>query len=323
MLSRRHVLALAGVLPAAVARAQSPAWPTRPIRMIVAFAPGGATDVLARLLSARLQTELGQPVVVENRAGAAGIIGTEAVARAAPDGTTLLLGSISTHAMNVPLYGARLSYDPVKDFTPIARVSTGYNLMVVHPGVPAQSVAELIALAKAQPGRLAYGSGGNGTSTHLAGEMFKTAAGVDLLHVPFRSTAPATSALLGGEIQLMFDTSVSALPLVREGRVRLLGVTAPQRMATMPEVPAVAETLPGFEMGTWNGVYAPPGTPPAIVERVDAAVRVALADPELVARFAALGTDTFYAGPAAFDAFLRREIQRWTEVVRAARITMD
>ncbi|HWX46613.1 MAG TPA: tripartite tricarboxylate transporter substrate binding protein [Roseomonas sp.] len=314
-------LGLAGLSQRAMA--QPADWPTKPVHLIVAFAPGGATDVLARLLAERLQAVLGQPVVVENRAGAAGIIGTEAAARAAPDGYTLLQGTISTHAMNVPLYGAKLSYDPVRDFAPIARTSTGYNLLVVHPGVPARSVGELIALAKAKPGSLAYGSGGNGTSTHLAAEMFKTMAGVDLLHVPFRSTAPAATALTAGEIQVMFDTSVSSLPLVREGRLRALAVTAPKRMASQPDLPTVAETLPGFEMGTWNGLYAPAGTPAAILERVDAAARAALQDPGLVARYAALGTDVFYANGRDFDAFLKAEIDRWTRVVRDARITMD
>ncbi|MDB5370237.1 MAG: hypothetical protein JWP20_1795 [Roseomonas sp.] len=323
--SRRGFAALALGLgaPALPARAQPAGWPRKPIRLIVAFAPGGATDVLTRLLAERLQAGLGQPVVVENRAGAAGIIGTEAAAHAAPDGYTLLQGTISTHAMNVPLYGAKLSYDPVRDFAPIARTSTGYNLLVVHPAVAAANVAELIALAKARPGGLAYGSGGNGTSTHLAAEMFKTMAGVDLLHVPFRSTAPAAAALVAGEIQLMFDTSVSSLPLVRDGRVRALAVTAPRRMASMPDLPAVAETLPGFEMGTWNGLYAPAGTPPAILERIDEATRAALRDPDLIARYAALGTEVFYAGGAEATEFLKAEILRWTRVVRDARITMD
>jgi tripartite-type tricarboxylate transporter receptor subunit TctC len=325
MLGRRGLalLGLAAAAPFAAPRIARAAWPERPIRLVVAFAPGGATDVLARLLATRLQAELGQPVVVENRAGAAGIIGTELAARAAPDGYTLLLGTISTHAMNVPLYGARLSYDPVKDFAPVARISTGYNLLVVNQAVRAANVGELIALAKAQPGALAYGSGGNGTSTHLAAEMFKTMAGVELLHVPFRSTAPAATALVAGEVQVMFDTSVSSMPLVRDGQVRALAVTSPQRIASLPDLPTVAETLPGFEMGTWNGIYAPVGTPPAILARIDAAARAALRDRDLLGRLATLGTDAFYAGAEEFAAFLQAEIQRWTRVVRDARIVMD
>jgi tripartite-type tricarboxylate transporter receptor subunit TctC len=321
-LTRRSSLALLGSALAAPALAQQN-WPDKSIRLIVAFAPGGATDVLARILAEKLSVHLGQAVVVDNRAGAAGIIGTEAVARAAPDGYTLLLGTISTHAMNVPLYGAKLSYDPAKDFAPIARTSTGYNLLVVNPSVPSKNVAELIALAKQKPGALAYGSGGNGTSTHLAAEMFKTMAGVQLLHVPFRSTAPAATALAAGEIQLMFDTSVSALPMAREGRTRVLAVTAPKRLSSMPDVPAVAETVPGFEMGTWNGLYAPPGTPRPILQKVADAANAALRQPDLIARYASLGTEVFPAGPEEFAEFLQAEIRRWTQVVHDARITMD
>lgn len=321
-LSRRAALALTAGL-ATPALAQAPDWPRKPIRLIVAFAPGGATDVQARLLAEKLSTLLGQSVVVENRAGAAGIIGTEAVAHAAPDGYTLLQGTISTHAMNVPLYGSKLSYDPVRDFAPIIRTTTGYNLLVVHPALPVRDVAELVAYARSNPGKLAYGSGGNGTSTHLAAEMFKTMAGVDLLHVPFRSTAPAATALTAGEIQLMFDTSVSSLPLVREGRVRALAVTSPARSPAMPDLPAVAETVPGFEMGTWSGLYAPSGTPRPILERIEAAARAAMADPALLARLATLGTEPFLAGPDEFATFQQAEIGRWARVVRDARITLD
>jgi tripartite-type tricarboxylate transporter receptor subunit TctC len=318
---RRNLLALAGLagLPRLV-RAQ-PAG--RPIRLIVAFAPGGATDVAARLLAERLAEGLGQPVVVENRAGAAGIIGTEAAARSPADGLTLLMGTISTHAMNLPLYGRRLSYDPVKDFAPVSRVATGPNLLVVHPSVPARSVAELVALAKAKPGGLAYGSGGNGTSTHLAAEMFKAMAGVDLLHVPFRSTAPAATALAAGQVQVMFDTIISALPLVREGQVRALAVTAPERLPALPDLPTVAETLPGFEMGIWVGLFVPAGTPAAAIARIDAATRAALAMPGLQARLEGIGAQPFPAGPEEFAAFLQAEIARWTQVVEAARITAD
>jgi tripartite-type tricarboxylate transporter receptor subunit TctC len=221
------------------------------------------------------------------------------------------------------MYGARLSYDPVRDFAPVTRVSTGYNVLVVHPALPARSVAELVALAKARPGALAYGHGGNGTSTHLAGEMFKAQAGIDVLTVPFRSTSPATAALLSNEIQMMFDTSTSALPLARQGTVRLLATCAPQRRPSLPDVPAVAETLPGFEMSTWSGIFAPAGTPPAIVARIDAATRIAMQDPETVARFEQLGNELFYAGPEEFADFVRTEIINWTRIVRNARITAE
>lgn len=298
-------------------------YPTRPIRLVVPFAPGGATDVMARLMAARMQQELGQPIVVENRAGASGIIGAELVARAPADGYTLLMGSVTTHAVNVPMYGARLSYDPLRDFAPVSRVATGYNVLVVHPDVAARNVQELVAIGKARPGALAYGHGGNGTSTHLAGEMFKAAAGVDILMVPFRSTAPATQALLANEIQLMFDTSTSALPLVRDGRLRILATCAPTRRADMRDVPAVAETLPGFEMSTWVGIFAPAGTPAAILERLDTAAQIAIRDAALLARLEQLGNEPFHAGPEEFARFMRADIERWTGIIRAARITPD
>jgi tripartite-type tricarboxylate transporter receptor subunit TctC len=319
---RRHFAALAAIGLARPVFAQA-AWPSRAIRMVVPFAPGGATDVLARIMAARLQQELGQPVVVENRAGASGIIGSEVVARAAPDGYTILMGSVTTHAVNVPMYGARLSYDPLRDFAPVTRVSTGYNVLVAHPDLPATNVAELIALAKARPGGLAYGHGGNGTSTHLAGEMFKAAAGVDILMVPFRSTSPATAALLANEIQLMFDTSTSALPLVSQGRLRLLGTCAPTRRPTMPDVPAVAETLPGFEMSTWSGLFAPAGTPEPVVKRLNDAARTAMEDPQTIQRLEPLGNEVFYAGPDEFANFVRAEISNWTTIVRNARISAE
>jgi tripartite-type tricarboxylate transporter receptor subunit TctC len=320
--AHRALLGIATGLAAGPAIAQAP-YPTRPIRLVVPFAPGGATDIIGRLMAARMQAELGQPLPVENRAGASGIIGAEAVARAAPDGYTILMGSVTTHAVNVPMYGARLSYDPVRDFAPVTRVSTGYNVLVVHPDVPARNVAELIALARARPGALAYGHGGNGTSTHLAGEMFKQAAGVDILTVPFRSTSPATASLLANEIQVMFDTSTSALPLVREGRVRLLATCAPTRRPAMPDVPAVAETLPGFEMSTWSGLFAPAGTPAPILARLDEAAQAAMRDPAVQARFEQLGNEPFPAGPEDFARFLREDIERWTGIVRAARITAE
>ncbi|TCI00605.1 tripartite tricarboxylate transporter substrate binding protein [Roseococcus sp. SYP-B2431] len=317
ILSATAVTALLGAWPG---QARAQAWPSRPIRLIVAFAPGGFTDIAARLLAERLTAALGQTVTVDNRAGAGGIIGTEAAARSPADGYTVLMGTISTQAMNVGLYRT-LPYDPVADFTPVAGVATSPNILVAHPSKGIADVAALIARAKAQPGNLTFASGGNGTSSHLAGELFKSLAGVDLLHVPFRSTAPAASALVAGQVDLMFDTLPSSLPHVREGRLKGLGVTSAGRLPSLPELPAVAETVPGFEMGVWTGLFVPAGTPRGAVERLETATREAL--PQLQPRFAELGLEPFSAGSEDLAAHLRAEIAKWTGVVRAARITID
>lgn len=325
--SRRALLrraATLSALPLRGAMAQGAArWPTRPIRLIVAFAAGGNTDLIARLLAERLASELGQPVMVENRTGAAGIIGAEAVARSAPDGYTLFLGTLSTQAIHVSLYQGRLPYNPVTDFTPVSRTTVGTHLLIVHPSLPATSVADLAALARARPGAISYGSGGNGTSTHICGEMFRQMTGVELLHVPFRSTAPAATALLSGDIQMMFDTFSSALPQVKQGRARALAVTSARRNSAAPDVPTVAEMLPGFEADTWDGVFAPALLPSSIVERVDAAVQASLAHPTAVSRLEAAGLQPFPAGPAEFAAFQRGEVEKWGRVVRAANINAD
>ncbi|MFC7473408.1 Bug family tripartite tricarboxylate transporter substrate binding protein [Dankookia sp. GCM10030260] len=315
------MLAAALALPGgAMAQAD---WPQRPIRLLVGFAPGGATDIASRIIAEPLGARLGQPLVIDNRAGAGGIIATEAAARSAPDGYTLLMGTISTHAMNVPLYGARLPYDPVRDFAPVSGVATGPNLPLVHPSLPVTDLAGLIALAKARPGQLTYGSGGNGTSSHLAAEMFKAQAGIDLLHVPFRSTTPAETALVAGQVQVLFDPVIAAMALAQGGQVRPLATSAPQRLPGLPTVPALAETLPGFEMGIWVGLFAPAKTPPAVVARIDAATRAVLALPEVQAKLEGIGAQIMPLPASAFGQYLQAEIARWTEVAQAARITLD
>ncbi len=322
--AHRPLLFLSGlllVLTAALPTAAEP-YPTRPVRMVVAFSPGGFTDIVARIAAERLTQSLGQQVVVENRAGAGGIIGTELAARAAPDGYTVLMGGISTHAMNPWLY-ATLPYDPVKDFVAVARIASGPNLLVVHPSVKARSVDALIALAKANPGVLTFGSGGNGTSSHLAGEMFKTMAHVDLVHVPYKSTAPAAVDLLGGHLSLMFDTIPSALPQVRADKLRLLAVTSLQRNPGLPDVPTMAETLPGFEMGVWSGIFVPTGTPPEIVARLDQGAAALVALPDVAERFAGLGMSGAYAGPSAFAPFVAGELEKWGGVVKASGAKID
>jgi tripartite-type tricarboxylate transporter receptor subunit TctC len=230
------------------------------------------------------------------------------------------MGTISTHAMNVGLYRT-LPYDPAADFAPVSGVATSPNLLVAHPSKGIQDVEALVARARAQPGVLTYASGGNGTSSHLAGELFKSLAGVDILHVPFRSTAPAASALVAGQVDLMFDTLPSALPHARDGRLKALGVTSARRLPSLPDIPAVAETVPGFEMGVWTALFVPAATPRPVIERLDAATREAL--PQLSARFAELGLEPFIAGPAEVAAYLRDEIAKWSGVIRAARITAD
>lgn len=290
--------------------------------MIVVFAPGGFTDTAGRVMAQALSVELDQPVVVENRAGAAGLIGTEAAAQAAPDGYTILLGTISTHAINVGLYRT-LPYDPIRGFPPVSGVSSGYLVMVVHPSVRANSVAELVALARAEPGKLSYGSGGNGTTSHLAGELFKSLAGVDLLHVPFRSPAPAASALLAGQVDVMIDTIPSALPQIRGGRLRALGVSAPRMLAELPGVPPIANTVAGFDASTWVGFYAPAGTPAPIIARLDEGTRKVLGTAEIRSRLNELGMEPFIVGPEQLAAYQRAEIEKWVGVVRRAGITAD
>ncbi|MBR0673337.1 Bug family tripartite tricarboxylate transporter substrate binding protein [Neoroseomonas soli] len=326
-ISRRSTLgglaAAMAILRASSVQAQdAPRWPTRPIRMIVAFAPGGFTDIAGRVMAQALSAELGQPVVVENRAGAAGLIGTEAAAQAAPDGYTILLGTISTHAINVGLYRT-LPYDPLRSFIAVSGVSSGHLVLVVHPSVPANSVAELVALARAEPGKLSYGSGGNGTTSHLAGELFKALAGVDMLHVPFRSPAPAASALLAGQINVMFDTVPSALPQIRAGKLRALGVSAPQAIPELPGVAPVAATVAGFDAGTWVGFYAPAGVPAPIVARLDEATQKVLRTAEIRARLNELGMEPFIAGSEQLATYQRAEIEKWVGVIRRAGITPD
>jgi tripartite-type tricarboxylate transporter receptor subunit TctC len=325
-ITRRGLIASTALaaIPLQGARAQGAAqWPTRPLRLVCAFAAGGNTDFVARVIAERLSVELGQSVVVENRIGAGGLIGAEAVVRSPADGYTLFLGSLSTQSIHVSLYEGRLPYNPVTDFTPISRTTVGTHMLIAHPSIPVKTLPELLAYARSRPGELAYGSGGNGTSTHICGEMLRQMGGIDLLHVPFRSTAPATTALIAGQIQIMFDTFSSALPHTRQGRATGLAVTSAQRQANAPEMPTMAETLPGFEADTWDGVFGPANLPPQIVERVDAAVQKALADPAMVSRLNSIGLQPYPAGPAAFAAFQKAEIEKWGRVVRAANIKPD
>src|SRR5205809_3388235 len=259
------------VVAAPVALGQA-AYPTKPVRLVVPFPAGGTTDLLARAAAQRLSEAWGQQVIVDNRPGAAGNIGAELVARSAPDGYTLLMGTVGTHAINASLY-AKMPYDHVKDFAPVILVAGVPNVLEVNPALPVNSVADLIKLAKAKPGQINFASSGSGTSIHLSGELFKTMAGVDMTHVPYKGSAPALTDLMGGQVQLMFDNLPSALPQIKGGRLRAIALTSTTRAAVLPDIPTVAESgLPGFEASSWFGILAPAGTPPAIVTWINAEV---------------------------------------------------
>jgi tripartite-type tricarboxylate transporter receptor subunit TctC len=324
----RRALLLAGLAAPAAARAQtSPrqdaAWaPERPVRLLVGFAAGGSSDVTARLVAQALSDRLGQPVLVENRPGAAGNISAEAAARAAPDGHTLLFGVSSTLAANRALYRS-LPFDTLQDFAPVSQVAFIPNLIVVHPGLPVRSIPELIAYAKAHPGQVFYGSAGAGTSLHLAAASFAARAGITLVHVPYRGGAPAATDLIAGKIQMIASPMVEVIGAVRAGELRPLAVTTARRSPLLPEVPALAETLPGFEIPLWNGILAPAGTPPAAVARLSAETNAALRSEALRARLAEQGSEPAPSTPEQFAAFIRAEIPRWAEIVRLSGATAD
>ena len=312
-----HVLFLALVGAASsLAHAADP-WPSRPIRMIVPFPPGGSTDILGRAIAAKLQDALGQPVVVENKPGAGGSIGATEAARAPADGYSIFMGHIGTLAVNPSLY-PNLPYDPRKSFVPVALVARVPNVLVVNPQVPANDVAQLIALAKAKPGQLRYASGGNGSAAHLAMEYFKLRAGVDVMHIPYKGTAPAVTDVLGGQVEITMTGVPAVAAYVKAGKLRALGVSGAGVVATLPGVPPIAATIPGFEAIQWYGVVAPAGTPSPIVERLNAEINRALGSPELRARLESEGADAAPGTPAAFGNLIDSEIVRWKPVVERA-----
>ena len=292
-------------------------FPSKPIRLIVAFAPGGIADFAARSVSPRLADALGVPVVVENRAGAGGIIGAELVAKSAPDGYTLLVTSIS-HTIN-PSVVKTLPFDTQRDFAPVMLIADAPNILVVHPSVPAGSLAELIALARSRPGELNYASSGIGTSTHLCGELFKTMTSVNLQHVPYKGGGPAVADLLGGQVQLMFATLPTVLEHVRAGKLRAFGVTGSQRFAGAPDIPTIAEGgLAGYEVSGWSGMFAPARTPRAAIERLAAETARILADPALKERLLAQGAEAAVKMPDEFAAFVDAEMRKWRRVAQAS-----
>lgn len=323
MTATRRALLAATLATPALAQAQAPWAPTRPIRFVVPFPAGGATDVVARVLAERLQETLGQPVVVENRTGAGGNIGVENVVRSAPDGTTLLMGTTGTLTVNPHLYST-LGFDPLRDLAPVSMAFTTDHVLVVNPAVPARTALEFLALVRARPGALSYGSAGSGSSTHTVPELFRLAARVDIAHVPYRGSAPALNDLVAGNVQVMLDQIPSAIGQIQGGRVRALAVTGARRSPLLPEVPTLAEIgLPEAQATSWGAVMAPGGTPAPIVLRLSAAIRDALAQASVRERLAAAGADGVASTPEELATFLREETAKWARVVREARITVN
>jgi tripartite-type tricarboxylate transporter receptor subunit TctC len=316
----RYVLAIVGLVASAACYAQ---YPSKAIRFVVPFPPGGPLDIVARSIGQDLNKAWGQPVLVENRPGAGGNIGADVVAKAPPDGHTILMGAVSTHAINVWLYKS-LPYDPLKDFAPVTLVTSVPNVLVVHPSVPAKNVRELISLAKARKGQLNFGSGSTGSAGHLAGELFKTMAGIDMVHIPYKGAAPAVADLLGGHVSLMFDNLASGLPNIKAGRVRALAVTTLRRSPFLRELPTIDESgLRGFDVGTWFGVFAPAGAPSEIVARLNSGISRALRTPVMGERLAALGAEAMPNTPETFAAFVKAEMAKYKQIVQASGAKAD
>jgi len=297
-------------------------YPTRPVRLVVPFPAGGTTDIIARATAQKLSEAWGQQVIVDNRPGAAGNIGSELVAKAAPDGYTLLMGTVGTHAINPSLY-AKMPYDHVKEFAPVILVAGVPNVLVVNPDLPIKSVPELIAYAKANPGKLNFASSGSGTSIHLSGELFKAMTGVQMTHVPYKGSAPALTDLIGGQVQLMFDNLPSSLAFIKAGKLRALAVTSASRAPALPDVPTVADTVPGFEASSWFGVLAPAGTPPEIIARINGEVTKWLATPEAKEKLTAQGANVAGGTPQDFAKHIQAETAKWAKVVKESGAKVD
>ncbi len=319
-LRRRTVVSALGatlVSNHSLSGAQTSPWPNKPIRYIVPFAPGGATDILGRLVGERLGQALGTTVVVENKAGQGGSLGSAELARAAPDGYTIGGGTISSHGINPTLYGGKLSYDAVTSFVPITLYATLPNILVLHPSVPANNVAELISLLKAQPNKYTFGSAGVGTSQHIAGELFKSMTGVNMQHVPYRGSGPMVTELLGGTLPMSFENIITVVQHIRSGKLRALAVTTAQRSMVAPEVPTMAEAgLAGYELGSWQAVFAPAGTPAPIIERLYSEIAKILKQPDMIKRLNELGLELSGMPPAEFAAMVKAEVPRLGKIVR-------
>jgi tripartite-type tricarboxylate transporter receptor subunit TctC len=316
-----HLAAGAAAVPAVSRAASAQAYPSRPVHWIVSFPAGGPNDVIARLIGQNLSDHLGQQFVIENRAGAGGNVGMQAALGAAPDGYTIAFVG-PNNAISATLYD-KLPFDFIRDSIPVAGTIRLSNVMEVHPAVPARTVAEFIAYAKANPGKINFASGGVGTSPHLSGELFKTMTGVEIVHVPYRGTAPALSDLLAGQVQVLFDNIPGSVGHIRNGKVRALGVTGGKRVAALPDVPTIGETVPGYDVSIWYGIAVPRGTPPEMVATLNRAVNAVLADPKLQARLAELGGEPMPMTPAEFGKLVADETERWGKVIRAANIRIE
>ena len=321
---RRSALLGAALLPLlAAAPAGAQDMPARPVRMVVPYAPGGTTDILARLLAQHFQAEFGQPLVIETRPGAGGTVGTAQVAASPPDGTTLVMGTPGTHATATALY-PNLPYAPARDFAPVVLVANVPNVVVVNPSLPVNDIAGLIAAAKARPGSINYGSAGSGATTHLSGELFRMMTGAQIVHVPYRGSGAALIDLQAGQVQMMFENLPGAIGLVREGRLRALAVTSPRRVAAAPELPTVAEAgVPGYSVVSWFAVFAPAGTPALVVSRLNQGFRRILGMPEVRSRLVDLGAEPADGPPEDLARLVTEETERWTRVIREARITIQ
>src|SRR6516164_8974256 len=323
-LPRRNFLQLAAgaaALPAVSRIAWAQAYPSRPVRIMVGFPPGGPSDILARLIGQRLSERLGQPFIIENRAGAQGRIATEAVIRAPADGHTLLL-VVPGNGIADLLYD-NLNFSFIRDTTPVAGISNGPLVMEVNPATPVHTVPEFIAYTKARPGKVSFASPGNGSTIQLCGELFKIMAGVDMIHVPYRGNAPALTDLIAGQVQVMFADTPSSIEHLKTGKLRALAVTSAQRSEILPQLPTVSEFLPGFEASNWFGVAAPKNTPPKIIDKLNKEINVALAEPDIKARLADLGAASLAGSPADFGRFIAAEAEKWSKVIRAANIKVD
>ncbi|MCT9811046.1 tripartite tricarboxylate transporter substrate binding protein [Acidovorax sp. Be4] len=302
-------------LAVAALTAGAQAFPSRPVTIVVPFSPGGAADIMSRVLAERLNKRLGQPVIVENKPGGGTMIASEYVARAAADGHTLLLAASSLGI--APSLYAKVNYDPVKDFTPVSQVASVVHVLVVHPSLPAKNVGELVGWLKANPSKANYGSVGAGTSTHLEAELFNSVAGVKMQHIPYKGSAPALTDMVGGQLQVMFDAYASSGPFIKDGKVRLLAVTTAQRSKSLPDTPTVAESgLPGYEAMPWLGLVAPAKTPTPVVNKLYAELHEVLKEPEVQTRFRSLGLDIIGSKPEEFSSFLRGDIVKWAKVIK-------